>query len=108
MRDSVYEQVFNYALKILERRARSISQLREKLLARPPANVEVVEKVIARLKELGYLNDQDFVYNFASNKLNTKTIGRARMRRVLATKKVPAEAANNALDRAYQEVDEES
>jgi regulatory protein len=72
------------------------------------ADSETVERVIARLLELGYLNDEEFAFNYGSNRLNAKALGRGRLRRMLIEKQVLPEAADRALERIFDEKSEES
>jgi SOS response regulatory protein OraA/RecX len=59
------------------------------------------------LKELGYINDQTFAQNYASHRVTVKPVGRTRVARELATKKVPRQLIDAALEKAYEEVSEE-
>src|ERR1051326_6718004 len=107
MNNPAYERAFNRALKLLGRRPRSIAELRKKLAEKNQAGSEVIERVIARLVELGYLNDADFAYNYANNKLTIKALGRSRLRRNLTNKRVPPEIAEQALEQVFEEQDED-
>ena len=51
-------KTFERAVKLLAAKPRSIAELRERLLKLKDTNEEVVEAVIARLREYGYLNDE--------------------------------------------------
>ncbi len=95
------------ALKILAARPRSEEQLRERLLDKPWADPETVERCIERLKELGYVNDQSFASNYASHRVAMKPVGRSRIARELATKKVPRQMIDTALETVFEEVSEE-
>lgn len=102
------EKLFAAALKVLAARPRSENQLRERLLARPWAEPDMVDDCIARLRELGYVNDQTFAESYASSRVRLKAMGRSRVARELANKKVARETINNALDGVFDEVGEES
>jgi regulatory protein len=95
------------ALKILAARPRSEEQLRERLLEKPWAEPDIVERCIERLKELGYINDQTFAQNYASHRVSVKPVGRARVARELATKKVPRQLIDTALETVFEEISEE-
>ena len=101
------EKVFASALRMLAARARSEAQLREKLLAKDWLDHRLIDDCIARLKELGYINDKSFAYHYALSRLNTKSIGRSRLARELAEKKVPREVIEETLDLVFEEVAEE-
>ncbi|MGH9666137.1 MAG: recombination regulator RecX, partial [Bryobacteraceae bacterium] len=53
------EGLMNYAVRVLGGRALSTGELRQKLL-RKAENAADIDGVLARLKELGYLNDKRF------------------------------------------------
>ena len=71
------------------------------------ANKTVVEEVINRLREYGYLDDQHFALSFASNKVKQKPTGRRRLERDLMMKKVDRAVADEALDLVFAETPEE-
>jgi regulatory protein len=102
------EKVFATALRMLVARARSETQLREKLLAKEWLDHRLIDDCIARLKELGYLNDKSFAYNYALSRLSSKSLGRSRLARELAEKKVAREVIEEALDLVFEEVAEET
>jgi len=92
---------------LLTVRPRSVAELRERLLRRKDANEEVVEAVIARLREYGYLNDERFAFSYASYKVKQKPVGRRRLERDLKFKKVDSGVANEALEMVFSETPEE-
>ena len=99
-------RIFARAANILAARPRSERQLRERLLAKPWAEPALVDECIAKLKELGYVNDSLFAHNYASSRVNVKPVGRSRLARELAGKKVERQTINKALDTVYEEVGE--
>jgi regulatory protein len=96
------------AIKLLASRSRSESQLRERLLAKGWAPAEVVEECLARLKELGYLDDREFARSYASSRVKAKPVGRSRLKREMSERKVAPEAIDQALDSVFDEQTEES
>jgi regulatory protein len=102
------EKIFASALRMLTARARSETQLREKLLAKEWLDHRLIDECIARLKELGYLNDRNFAYNYALSRLHSKSIGRSRLARELAEKKVPREVIEDTLELVFEEVEEDA
>jgi regulatory protein len=72
-----------------------LPQLRERLLEKAWTNEETVESVIAKLKDYGYLNDEQFAYSYASSQLRQRAVGRGRIRRKLSLKQVEANAASS-------------
>jgi regulatory protein len=107
MTKPLYEKTFERALNLLSYKARSRAEMRARLMEKDWAKEAVVDQVIARLEELGYLNDEDFATNFANSRLTTKPVGRTRLRRDLQRKKLPSETIESALDGAYEQHSEE-
>lgn len=104
----IRERVTALALKILAARPRSESQLRERLMARPWARAELVDECIVKLKELGYVDDTAFAHSYANYRLNAKPVGRSRVARELAGKRVARETIARALDSVFEDVDQEA
>ncbi len=100
-------KTFQRAAKLLAAKPRSVSELRERLLQSRYANKTVVEEVITRLREYGYLDDQRFAFSFASNKVKQKPTGRRRLERDLMMKKVDRSVAGEALDLVFTETPED-
>ncbi|HEU0252486.1 MAG TPA: regulatory protein RecX [Pyrinomonadaceae bacterium] len=98
---------FERAVKLLAAKPRSVAELRERLLRGKGANEEVVNTVISRLEEYGYLNDERFAFSYASYKVKQKPVGRRRLERDLKFKKVESGVANEALEMVYAETSEE-
>ena len=95
------------ALKLLSYKPRSIAEMRGRLLEKDWTDSPTVDRVIARLEELGYLNDEQFAVSFTNSRLTEKPLGRVRLRRDLQRKKLPSQAVENALDEAYEAQSEE-
>lgn len=100
-------KTFERAVKLLAAKPRSIAELRERLLRGKGTNQEVVEEVIARLREYGYLNDERFAFSYASYKVKQRPIGRRRLERDLKFKKIDSAVASEALEMVYAETPEE-
>lgn len=100
-------KTFERAVKLLAAKPRSVAELRERLLRGKNTNEEVVETVIARLREYGYLNDERFAFNYASYKVKQKPVGRRRLERDLKFKKIDSGVANEALEMVFTETPEE-
>ena len=100
------QQTFQRAAKLLAAKSRSLAELRDLLLERQGATKANVEEVLARLTEYGYLNDERFAIGYASAKVRQRPIGRQRLKRDLALKKVSKETADEALDLVFAETPE--
>ncbi|HEU4836378.1 MAG TPA: regulatory protein RecX [Pyrinomonadaceae bacterium] len=77
------------------------------MLKRKDTNEEVVDAVIARLREYGYLNDERFAFSYANYRVKQKPVGRRRLEQDLRFKKVDSRVANEALDMVFCETPEE-
>jgi regulatory protein len=100
-------RVFQRAAKLLAAKPRSVEELRARLLQGRGATKEVVEIVIQRLREYGYLNDARFAQSYASLRVQQRPIGRQRLERDLRLKKIDQETANEALDVVFAATPEE-
>jgi regulatory protein len=94
-------------VKLLAAKPRSVAELRERLLQRKGTTEAVVETVISRLRDYGYLDDERFAFSYASFKVKQRPLGRRRLERDLKLKKVATEVANEALELVYAETSEE-
>lgn len=105
--DQLRRRTFERAVKLLAAKPRSVAELRERLLRSKGADAAVVETVISRLREYGYLDDERFAFSYASLKVKQRPVGRRRLERDLKLKKVENEVANEALELVYAETSEE-
>jgi regulatory protein len=105
--DEVRRRTFNRAIKLLTVKPRSVAELRERLLQGKGADKTVVDTVIARLQEYGYLNEERFAFSYASLKVKQRPLGRRRLERDLKLKKVAKGVAEEALELVYAETPEE-
>ena len=100
------QRTFQKAAKLLAAKSRSVAELRELLTQSQGTNKADVEEVLNRLSEYGYLNDERFAFAYASSKVRQRPIGRQRLKRDLALKKVNKETAEEALALVFAEVSE--
>jgi regulatory protein len=99
------EALFEYAVKYLALQACSSEALRSKLRlkAAGPADIDAT---IARLKDIGYLNDERFAESYAANRVENDGFGRLRVLSDLRAKRVPSRLADKAVEQAFQEKSE--
>ena len=83
------------ALRLLGQRSRSVAELRTRLL-RQDYSPAVVERVIARLKDLGYLDDAAFAQRWVETRQRTSPRGAALLQRELRQHGI----ANHVAERA--------
>jgi regulatory protein len=104
--DEIRARAFQRAVKLLAAKPRSIAELRERLAERCSSKA-VIETVIARLREYGYLDDERYALGYASSKVRQQPIGRRRLELSLERKKVDRAVAGDALDQVFAETPEE-
>jgi len=105
------EELYEYAVGALGRRMRSVAELKRLLRPRVEAETEygktLVELVIRRLKDQGYLNDAKYATAFSSFRRDNEKFGRQRVITDLRAKGVHAEVIDKAVDSVFDGVNEE-
>jgi regulatory protein len=101
------EALWAYALKILAGRAHSTGEMREKLRRRAERAGDV-DEALARLKNIGYLDDRRFAEGFAAARLSNEKFGKTRVIQDLRQRRVAPSLAEGAVRKVYSEVDEQS
>src|SRR6476659_9837170 len=104
-------ELYEYAVGALARRMRSVAELKRLLRPRVEADTEygktLVELVIRRLKDQGYLNDAKYAAAFSSFRRDNEKFGRRRVITDLKAKGVHGEVIDKAVGSVYDEVNEE-
>lgn len=104
-------ELYEYAVGALARRSRSVAELKRLLRNRVEADTEfgktLVELIIVRLKDQGYLNDAKYAAAYSSYRRDTEKFGRMRVVTDLKAKGVHGEVIETAVASAYDEVKEE-
>jgi len=95
----------NYALRLLGGRAHSMGELKEKMRGRAQ-RPENVERVLARLKEAGFVDDRKFAENYAASRLENQGFGKMRVLRDLRLRRVAPKLAEQVTERTFQSTDE--
>src|SRR5882762_7148451 len=98
-------RTFQRAAKLLAAKPRSIAELRERLAERC-SNKAIIETVIARLREYGYLDDERYALTYASSRVRQQPVGRRRLKQSLAMQKVDRAVIDEALDQVFAETPE--
>ncbi len=106
MDDTAYQKTMARAVRLLAAKSRSKAELSERLCEK--ADPATVERVIARLEEIGYLDDERFAAVFASSRIALRPVGPRRVRNDLHRRKVPSEVADRAIEDAFHERSEET
>lgn len=87
---------YDYAIFLLSLKLQSEGQIAEKL-GKKAYPKEDIEAAILRLKELGYLNDNQFAQNYFDNLKKYKSFGYFGIKRKLMEKKIPSKLIEKTL-----------
>jgi len=105
------EELYAYAISALGRRMRSVAELKRLLRPRVEAETEygqtLVELVIRKLKDQGYLNDSKYAAAYSSFRRDNEKFGRMRVITDLKIKGVHGEVIEKAVASVYDEVSDE-
>ena len=104
-------ELYEYALGALGRRMRTVAELKRLLRARVDADSEygktLIELVVRRLKDNGYLNDAKYAAAYSAFRRDNEKYGRRRVITDLKVKGVAGEVLEKAVNDSFAEVDEE-
>jgi len=98
-------QLYMSAQRALMRRAHSISEMK-KHLERRAEDAELVPTVIARLRELNYLDDAKYAFDYAAQHAKLRRQGRFRITRELRQRGVPDRYIDDAIAKVFADTDE--
>lgn len=106
------DEMYEYAVNALARRMRTVAELKRLMRARvedPESEYAetLVELVIRRLKDQGYLNDSKYAAYYSSMRRDNQKFGRARVITELKTRGVHGSVIEKAVDDAFGGVSEE-
>jgi regulatory protein len=105
-------ELYDYAVGVLARRMRSVADLKRLLRNRVEADTEIgktlVELIVVRLKDQGYLNDAKYATAFSSYRRDNEKFGRMRVVNDLKAKGVHGEVIEKAVSAVYDDVKEEN
>jgi regulatory protein len=104
-------QLYEYAVDALGRRMRSVAELKRLLRQRVEMETEygqtLVELVIRKLKDQGYLNDAKYAATYSAFRRDNEKFGRRRVATDLKIKGIHSEVLEKAVDSTFAEVNEE-
>ena len=89
---------------MLSRRPYSIGEFRRALEKKFPQTEAEIESAVARLRELGYLDDRKFAEQYAYSLAQNRALGPHRLRRELKAKLVNYSEIDPAVEHAYQDL----
>jgi regulatory protein len=106
------DELYEYAVGALARRMRTVAELKRLMRARiedvdSEYGRTLVELVIRRLKDQGYLNDSQYAASFSSLRRDNQKFGRRRIVTDLKLKGVHGDVIDKAVDAAFDGVNEE-
>ena len=106
------DELYEYAVGALARRMRTVAEPKRLMRARvEEAESEygrtLVELVIRRLKDQGYLNDSQYAASYSSLRRDNQKLGRMRVITELKTRGVHGSVIEQAVEAAYEGVSDE-
>jgi regulatory protein len=106
------DELYEYAVGALGRRMRTVAELKRLLRARVEEAASeygqtLIELIIRRLKDRGYLNDSQYAAYFSSLRRDNQKFGRQRIVTDLKIKGVHGDVIDKAVDAAFDGVSEE-
>ncbi|HEY6763996.1 MAG TPA: RecX family transcriptional regulator [Candidatus Sulfotelmatobacter sp.] len=106
------DELYEYAVGSLGRRMRTVAELKRLMRGRvEDADSEyaktLIELVIRRLKDQGYLNDTQYAASYSSMRRDNQKFGRMRVVTELKSRGVHGDLIGKAVDAAYENVNEE-
>jgi regulatory protein len=106
------EELYEYAVAALSRRMRTVAELKRLFRARVEDDESeygrtLIELVIRRLKDRGYLNDSQYAAYFSSLRRDNQKFGRRRVVTDLKIKGVHGDVIDTAVDAAFEGISEE-
>jgi len=104
-------ELYDYAIGALARRMRSVAELKRLLRGRVDSDEignTLVELVVRKLKDQGYLNDQKYAAAFSSFRRDNEKFGARRVVAELKAKGVHGDVISGAVQDAYANVNEET
>ena len=104
-------ELYEYAVGALARRMRTVAELKRLLRAQVESDTEygrtLVELIIRRLKDNGYLNDSQYAAYFSALRRDNQKFGRRRIVTDLKAKGVHSDLIDKAVDAAFEGISEE-
>ena len=100
-----FEALREYALRLLGRSSLSVSEMRRKLQLKAAVRSDI-DGIVNQLNELKVLDDKSFAGHYAESRAGRTLVGRERVLRDLAQKRVAPGIAQQAVGAAFAEVDE--
>jgi regulatory protein len=106
------DELYEYCVGALARRMRTVAELKRLMRARVEEAASeygqtLIELVIRRLKDQGYLNDSQYAASYTSMRRDNQKFGRMRVITELKTRGVHGDVIAKAIEFGYEGVSEE-
>ena len=105
------DELYEYAVGALARRMRTVAELKRLLRQKVEAETEfgqtLVELIIRRLKDQGYLNDGKYAAAYSSVRRDNEKFGRMRVITDLKAKGVHGDIIEKAVSESFDNINEE-
>jgi regulatory protein len=105
------DELYEYAVGALARRMRTVAELKRLLRARVEVETEhgqtLVDLIIRRLKDNGYLNDSQYAAYFSALRRDNQKFGKRRVITDLKLKGMHSDVIDKAVEAAFADVNEE-
>lgn len=95
-----YDKLMQYALRLISRKRYTEQEMILKLKRRNKALKSEVEKVIKRVKELNYVNDEVYAKDYISSRMSQNPRGKHLLKIELKLKGVNKDIITNAIENA--------
>ena len=103
--------LYEYAVGALGRRMRSVAEMRRLLRNRVEIDTELgqalVDLIVVRLKDSGYLNDTKYATAFSSYRRDNEKFGRRRIETDLKVRGVHSDVIDKTVGEVFDDVNEE-
>ena len=93
-----YEVLIEYSLKLISRKRYTQKEMEKKLKGKEFAKGDDIQKVIARLKEYKYINDNDYANAFIQTRVRFAPRGKRLMALELRQKGIDKETVKQQID----------
>lgn len=101
--DTRYYENYNKALNLINHRLRSESEIKD-ALKKKQVSEEETSKIINKLKNAGFINDEAFAKAYTNDKINLTLDGPNKIKKHLQKLKVNDEYINNAIKQIDKEI----
>src|SRR5580700_5277791 len=103
--------LFEYAVRALSARMLTVSQLKRRMRTRAEegeAGAHAIDAVVARLKDLRYLDDKRYATDFTRLRQENEKFGKRRVQQDLMQRGVHSDVVKATVEPAYEDVKEEA